>query len=154
MFESFLSTQGMDLIGNGWFFYGSAQVVLIIAAVCLLAALFTAIMRYPSFAVSSLIIAIVLGIMGSAVLFGLRSNGHNRYERIEDLHSAGWTVLWLDETTDTAGVLVDNHEFKINMRVIDSQWTAYLQCTVSPANDSTATTVEPTSCAFTPPVKS
>ena len=151
MFESFLSTQGMNLIGNGWFFYSSAQVVLIIAVVCLVASLYLVIMRYYSAATTVLIISIILGVLGTIVLFGLRANGHNRYERIEDLRSSGWQVLWLDETTDTAGVLIDTHEFKVNMRESDSHWIAYLQCTIAPVNDGTATTVDPSSCLFTPP---
>ena len=151
MFESFLSTQGMNLIGNGWFFYSSAQVVLIIAIVCLVASLYLVIMRYYSLAITLLIISVILGILGTIVLFGLRSNGHNRYERIEDLRSGGWQVLWVDETTDTAGVLIDAHEFKVNMRESDSHWIAYLQCTIAPANDGTTTTVDPNSCLFTPP---
>ncbi len=143
----------MDLIGHGWFFYTSAQVVLIIAALCLVGALLTAIMRFRSTALSLVIIGLVMGAIGASVLFGLRANGHNRYERIADLHSAAWQVLWLDETTNTAGVLVDGREYKINMREVDSRWTAYLQCMVEPANDSETTVVNLSTCMFTPPTR-
>ncbi|MGB4762674.1 MAG: hypothetical protein WBP12_04970 [Candidatus Saccharimonas sp.] len=146
--------QNVDFIGSTLGMYRLGVILLAAAIICAILTLIVFIARFISAGTAGgwLAFSLVVAIVGALLTFINLDTGHERYTMIQDLQSAGWRVIALDETKDTALVGAGDTQIQVNLREVTDdgrRWEAYLRCAMSASPNGAVT--DTSSCTFTPP---
>lgn len=147
--QQLLSPQDMNMVGWGWGWYYAGFTGLVVAIICVVGGFILLIGRRHVTAGSAFGFAAVIGVISAVVFFMNMYTGHERYHMIQDLKSANWTVVSVDETKDSAIVTAKGDRRQVNLvqTGINETWTAFQRCQITVSTE-TGPTVQLPSCAY------